>query len=165
MYVADGAIYSVANMTRLNSPGSPGLAGCQAPRSRRKAALRRTDVAWQQSADGTTAGGVRHCPYLKGRSAGSSCGQRRAEARRVRRYSAPWTRRKPTWDTAVLASEPPGDLPAKPMPGRPGARAQGTALLVGGAGPGGEPSHAMRPRGRPRKEAAPALPSGTSRRR
>jgi transposase len=54
IYVADGAIYSVANMTRLNALGIPWTSRVPGTSVEAKAALSRTDVAWQRSADGTT---------------------------------------------------------------------------------------------------------------
>lgn len=55
MYVADGAIYSVANMTRLNALGIPWTSRVPGTSAEAKAALGRRDVAWQRSADGATA--------------------------------------------------------------------------------------------------------------
>lgn len=54
VYVADGAIYSVANMTRLNTLSIPWISRVSGTELAAKAALSRTDVAWQQSADGKT---------------------------------------------------------------------------------------------------------------
>src|SRR5215469_1373526 len=54
MYVADGAIYSTANMTRLNMAGIPWASRVPGTSVEAKAALGRRDVAWQRSAAGTT---------------------------------------------------------------------------------------------------------------
>jgi transposase len=54
MYVADGAIYSVANMTRLNVLGIAWISRVPGTSIEAKTALSRTDVAWQRSADGKT---------------------------------------------------------------------------------------------------------------
>lgn len=54
VYVADGALYSAANMTRLNALGIPRISRVPGTSVEAKAALGRTDVAWQQPADGTT---------------------------------------------------------------------------------------------------------------
>ncbi len=54
MYVADGAMYSTANMTRLNALGIPWISRVPATSAEAKAMLGRSDVAWQQSADGAT---------------------------------------------------------------------------------------------------------------
>jgi transposase len=54
LYVADGAIYSTANMTRLNTAGIGWISRVPGTSVEAKAALSRTDVTWQQSTEGMT---------------------------------------------------------------------------------------------------------------
>jgi transposase len=52
VYVADGAIYGTANMTRLNAAGIPWISRAPGTSVEAKAALGRADVEWQQSTNG-----------------------------------------------------------------------------------------------------------------
>ena len=135
IYVADGAIYSTMNMTRLNALGIPWTSRVPGTSVEAKAALGRTDVAWQRSADGTTSWWSQTLSLPQGEErwviVRTQAGEAQAQAkvqRAVEKARAAWTQR--LWHLSHQ------DFACIRCLGCPGAGTQGTARVVGGPRPG-----------------------------
>jgi transposase len=100
VYVADGALYRTANITRLNALGIPWISRVPGTSAEAKAMLGRSDVAWHQSANGATSwwSQTRSLPqgeerWVIVRTAAGEAQARARVQRTVEKARAAWTQR------------------------------------------------------------------------